>query len=164
VRSERGALSRWLVGHLPVTMTIAATGGVMVSMVEHSSGGHAPAPAAMVLSLSVSVGVLALVLVATSLADFRDLAPVYRPVSVALGVAAVLAVLLGWLAPPPWLQILLLTLVLAAVWLYGILTWFSFTHHDGASPAEARPRLGLMRRPWWSRRGRPPEGSAPGPS
>ena len=62
---------------------------------------------------SVAVGVLALILVATSLADWRDLAPVYRPVSVALGVAAVVAILLGWLAPPPWLQILLLTLVLA---------------------------------------------------
>jgi len=57
-------------------------------------------------------------------------APVYRPVSAALGVAAVLALLLGWLAPPPWLQILLLTLMLLAVWLYGILTWFSFTHHE----------------------------------
>ena len=38
-----GALSRWLGGHLPVTMTIAATGGVMVCMVEHASGGHAQA-------------------------------------------------------------------------------------------------------------------------
>ena len=134
VRSERGALSRWLVGHLPVTMTIAATGGVMVSMVEHASQGRAPVPAAMVLSLSVAVGVLALVLVATSLADWRDLAPVYRRVSVALGVAAVVALLIGWLAPPPWLQILLLTLVLGVVWGYGILTWFAFTQHDEASP------------------------------
>jgi low temperature requirement protein LtrA len=133
VRSERGALSRWLVGHLPVTMSIAATGGVMLSMVEHAPGGHAPAPAALVLSLSVAVGALALVLVATSLADWRDLSPVYRPVSVALGMAAVVALVLGWLAPPPWLQILLLTLVLGAVWLYGILTWFSFTHPEGAS-------------------------------
>ena len=154
MRSERGALSRWLVGHLPVTMTIAATDGVMVSMVEHASRGHTPAPTAMVLSLSVAVGVLALVLVATSLADWRDLAPVFRPVSVALGVAAVVALLLGWLAPPPWLQILLLTLVLGAVWLYGSLTWFSFTHHDGASPAD--PRRRSARRPWWSPRRRPP--------
>jgi low temperature requirement protein LtrA len=78
VRSQRGALSRWLIGHLPVTMTIAATGAVMVNMVEYAPGGHAPAPAAMVLSVSVAVGVLALVLVATSLADWRELAPVYR--------------------------------------------------------------------------------------
>ena len=167
VLSERGALSRWFVGHLPVTMTIAATGGVMVSMIEHSSEGHAPAPAAMVLSLSVAVGVLALVLLATSLADWRDLAPVYRPVSMALAVAAVVALLLGWLAPPPWLQIPLLTLVLGAVWLYGILTWFSFTQHDEASLAKARParpRLGSARRRWRSPRRRPPDRPAPGPS
>jgi low temperature requirement protein LtrA len=135
VRSARGALSRWLVGHLPVTMTIAATGAVMVSMVEHAAEGHAPAPSPMVLSLSVAIGVLALVFIATSLVDWRDLAPVYRSVSVALVVTALVAILLGWLAPPPWMQILLLTLVLGAVWLFGLLTWYSFTH--GASPAEA---------------------------
>jgi low temperature requirement protein LtrA len=133
VRSQRGAFSRWLVGHLPVTMTIAATGAAMVNMVEHAPGGHAPAPAAMVLSASVAVGVLALVLVATSLADWQELAPVYRRVSVALGMAAVVALLLGWLAPPPWLQILLLTLLLGAVWLCGILTWFSFTDQHGTA-------------------------------
>jgi low temperature requirement protein LtrA len=130
LRAERGALSRWLLGHLPVTMTIAATGGVMVNMVEHASEGHVPAPAPMVLSVSVAVGVLALVLVSTSLADWRDLEAVYRPLSVALLLAAVAALLLGWLAPPPWVQILLLTLVLGAVWLYGMLSWFSFTHTD----------------------------------
>lgn len=45
----------------------------------------------------------------------------------ALVVAAAVALVLGWLAPPPWLQILLLTLVLGAVWLFGILTWFART-------------------------------------
>ncbi|QGN57477.1 low temperature requirement protein A [Nostocoides sp. HKS02] len=137
VRSERGALSRWLVGHLPVTMTIAATGAVMVSMVQHASAGHAPAPAPMVLSVSVAVGVLALVVVATSLADWRELAPVYRSASTALVAAAAVALLIGGLAPPPWLHILLLTLVLGAAWLFGILTWFAFTHPDGAPPTEA---------------------------
>lgn len=135
VRHDRGALSRWLVGHLPVTMTIAATGGVMVSMVEHASDGHAPAPAAMVLSVSVAAGVLALVLIASSLADWRDLGHVYRPVSVSLAAAAVVALLLGWLAPPPWLQILTLTLTLGLVWLYGILTWFSSTQPGSTGPS-----------------------------
>jgi low temperature requirement protein LtrA len=139
VSSDRGALSRWLVGHLPVTLTIAMTGAVMVSMVEHASAGHAPAVAAMVLSLSVAVGVLALVLVASSLRDWRDLAPVYRPVSVSLGVAAAVALVLGRLAPAPWLQILLLTLLLGAVWLNGILIWFAFTHPEAAPPAAHHP-------------------------
>lgn len=133
IRAARGALSRWLVGHLAVTMTIAATGGVMVSMLEHTSGGHVPAPAPMVLSLSVAAGALALVLVASSLADWRDLSAAYRPVSAALGIAAVVALVIGWIAPPPWLQILLLTVVLGIVWLYGILTWFGVTHPDEAA-------------------------------
>ena len=133
VSSRRGSLSRWLVGHLPVTMTIAATGAVMVSMTEHASEGHAPPPAPMVLSLSVAVGVLALVVIAGSLVDWRDLAPVYRPVSAALAMAALVALLIGWAAPASWLQILLLTLVLGAVWLYGMLKWFAYTHDPEGS-------------------------------
>ena len=136
VRGERGALSRWLVGHFPVTMTIAMTGAVMVSMVDHASAGHAPDPAPMVLSASVAVGILALVLIATALADWRDLAPVYRPVSVALVTAAAAALVIGWLAPASWLHILLLTLVLGAVWLFGMITWFSYTHPAGPPRVE----------------------------
>jgi low temperature requirement protein LtrA len=130
LRPERGALARWLVGHLPVTMTIAATGAVMVSMVDHASEGHAPDPAPMVLSMSVAVGILALILIASALADWRDLAPVYRSVSTALAVAAGIALLIGWVAPRAWLQIVLLTVLLGAVWLYGMLTWFAFTHPE----------------------------------
>jgi hypothetical protein len=58
---------------------------------------------------------------------WRVLAAVYRPVSVALGAAAALAVLVGWLAPPSWLQIVLMTVLLGVVWLYGMLTWFAAT-------------------------------------
>jgi low temperature requirement protein LtrA len=141
VASRRGALSRWVVGHLPVTMTIAATGAVMVSMVDHASSGHAPDPAPLVLSLSVAVGVLALVVLATSLADWHDLAAVYRPVSVALAVAAAVVLGIGWLAPPPWTQILLVTLVLGAVWFFGMVTWFSSTHH-GQAPGRTGPPSG----------------------
>ncbi|MGB8381008.1 MAG: hypothetical protein WCG47_07095 [Dermatophilaceae bacterium] len=101
----------------------------------------------------MAVGVLALVFIATSLADWRDLAPVHRLVSVALAGAALIALLLGWLAPPPWLHILLMTLLLGAVWLFGILTWFSFTHPDAAPPAEAGPGTGRPA-PGRCRRGR----------
>ena len=81
----------------------------------------------------------------------KDLAPIYWPVSVALGVAAVLALLLGLLAPPPWAQILALTTVLGAVWLFGILTGFAYTHpestHPGRTPpTDAHPRPTRRRR------------------
>ncbi|MEO7588369.1 MAG: low temperature requirement protein A [Arachnia sp.] len=130
---RRGAMSTWVLGHLPVTWSIAATGAVMVSMVDHAAAGRAPAPASALLSTSVAVGILALILISTSLADWQQLAPVYRPVSVALGAAAAASLLLGWLDPPPWLHIVLLTLVLGAVWLFGMLHWFSFTHRGRPS-------------------------------
>jgi hypothetical protein len=96
-------------------------------------------PAPILLSLSVAVRLLALVLIATSLVDWRDLAPVYRPVSFALAAAALVVIVLGWPAPPPWLHILVLILVLSAVWSFGILTWFAFTNPDQALRAEAGP-------------------------
>jgi low temperature requirement protein LtrA len=136
VSSARTSLSRWVLGHLPVTLTIAATGAVMVNMIDHSSGGHSRQPAAMLVSVSVATGVLALILIATALTDWEDLAAVYRPVSTALVLAALASLLLGWLAPAPWLHILLLILVLGAVWAFGMVTWFSVTHKDTASSTE----------------------------
>ena len=137
VASSRGALSRWVLGHLPVTMSIAAAGGVMINMIDHSSSGHAPQPAALLLSISVAVGVLALILIATTLADWTELGAVYRPVSVGLVLAALASLLLGWLAPAPWLHILLLILVLGAVWAFGMVTWFHVTRPATTSGAEA---------------------------
>ena len=80
VASARTSLSRWVLGHLPVTLSIAATGAVMVNMIDHSSGAHSRQPAAMLVSVSVAGGVLALNLIATALTDWEDLAAVYRPV------------------------------------------------------------------------------------
>lgn len=128
IAAARGAMAKWLVGHFLVTLSIAATGAVMVSMIRQASISQRPGPATVVLALSVAIGVLALIPVTTALADWRKLLPVYRRVSAALGIAAAVDLLIGWLTPPSWLQILLLTLLLAAVWLYAILTWFSFVH------------------------------------
>lgn len=69
-------------------------------------------------------------MIATSLEDWVALASVYRPVGAALGGAAVVAVMIGWVGPPPWLQIVLLVLLLTIVWLYGIVTWFAITSDD----------------------------------
>lgn len=107
-------------------------------MIDHSSSGHAPQPAAILLSVSVAAGVLALILIATALTDWQDLAAVYRPVSVALILAGLVSLLLGWLALTPWLHILLLILVLGAAWAFGMVTWFSVTHQDTAPRTETR--------------------------
>jgi low temperature requirement protein LtrA len=128
VRAGRGHFATWVLGHLPVTMSIAATGAVMVSMIDHADDDHAPPDSALLLSVSVAAGIAVLIVIMTTLTDWVDFAAVYRPTSVALGATALVALLVGWLDPAPWLQILLLWLALSMVWFYAVLKWFSLTH------------------------------------
>jgi hypothetical protein len=55
-----------------------------------------------------------------SLVDAMRLAAIYRPLSVALAIGAIAALLVGWLAPAPWLLALLLIGILTALWLFAV--------------------------------------------
>ena len=115
-QSRRGCL-----GHLPVTMSIAATGAAMVSLIEHASDDRAPKATAWLLSGSVAVGLLALIVIMSVLHDAARLPHVYRPVSIALVAAAAVALVVGWLRPTPWVLALLLVTALSAVWFFAII-------------------------------------------
>lgn len=139
IRRRRGAFSTWVLGHFPVTMTIAATGAGMVSLIEHASDGRSPAGTAWLLSGSVSVGLIALVAVISTLEDSARLRLVYRPLSATLVVAAVLALAVGAARPAPWLLALLLVTELNMIWFIAILRWLAHADPDEAIPALDRP-------------------------
>ncbi len=136
VRPGRGRNSRWMLGHLPAAMAIAASGAAMVSLVEHASDGRTPEPTAWLLSASVALGLLALATIIPSLADADRLPQVYRPLRAALVVASVAAVAIGALRPTRWMLALLLIGALSAVWFYAINLWVKRT-----DPSEHVPSL-----------------------
>lgn len=137
IAARMGSISTWMLGHLPVTMSIAATGAAMVSLIEHASDDRAPKATAWLLSGSVAVGLLALIVIMSALHDAARLPQVYRPVSIALVAAAAVALVVGWLRPTPWVLALLLVAALSAVWFFAIIRWLA-----AAGPDETIPALG----------------------
>lgn len=125
---------RWMVSHLPVTAAIAASGAALVSLIEHAADERSPANAAWLLAGSVAVALVGLVVTMHSLADFRRLPSIYRPLTMAMFVGAVAAVLVGWWRPAPWLLALALVAILSAVWAIAVDRWMRLPN-----PSEARP-------------------------
>lgn len=135
VRRGEGLNSRWMMGHLPTAIAIAASGAAMVSLVEHAGDGRTPAATAWLLTGSVALGLLALVVIIPTLIDAGRLPTVYGPMKTSLGFAAVVSLAVGMLRPPPWLLALLLVIVLGYVWAYSIAVWVKRTDPDEHVPS-----------------------------
>jgi low temperature requirement protein LtrA len=117
---EGRRVADWILGHFPVTLSIAASGAAMVSLIEHATDPSAPAATAWLLSGAVAVGLLGLIVVASTLEDARRLPGVYRPLMAAMAAGAVAALVVGWANPVPWLLALLLALILGVLWVVAI--------------------------------------------
>ncbi len=115
--------SRWMFLHLPVTLSVAASGAAMVSLIEHAGDDHAPASTAWLLAGSVTLGLMALVVKMRTLSDFRRLSVIYRPVSWVMVAASGLAAGTAVWAPAPWLFALTLVVILLGVWIFAVSRW-----------------------------------------
>lgn len=136
-KTSGSALSQWIFSHLPVTMSIAAIGAALVSLVEHAADDRAAQPTAWLLTGSVAVGLLALIITMRSLQDWDRLPALYQPVSAAAALAAAVALLIGWWRPAPWLLALALVVLLSAVWLFAVDRWLRLDDPDAALPERA---------------------------
>lgn len=128
------ALIQWMTGHLPVALSITATGAAMISLIEHAGDDRAPAPTAWLLAASVAIGLVSLVVTMHSLADYRRVGQIYQPLSYALVAAAAAALVVGWARPAPWLLALLLVGILSAVWIFAVDRWLRLDNPDEALP------------------------------
>jgi low temperature requirement protein LtrA len=118
-RQHGGSLLLWLYSQLPIALAVAAAGAGMVTLIEHASDARAPEPLSWLLAGSVSALLIALVATIVSLADYRRLAAVYRPLVLALLLGAAAALAIGWARPAPWLLAILLDLILIAIWSFA---------------------------------------------
>jgi low temperature requirement protein LtrA len=119
-RTEGPAIGAWVLGHLPMTLSIAAGGAGTVSLIEHAHDAHPPDATAWLLAGAVALGLLALIPLQNALADARRLPEVYRPLGGALAAGAGTALLVGWLRPAPWVFATLLVAILSALWVYAV--------------------------------------------
>jgi low temperature requirement protein LtrA len=119
-RADGGAVSSWVMSHLPVTGSITAAGAGMVSLIGHAHDASAPAATSWLLAGAVATGLVALVLTERALADAERLFLVFGPLRLALSAGAAAALLVGWLRPAPWLLALLLVAILSVVWGFAV--------------------------------------------
>ena len=122
-RAEGRAISTWILSHLPITLAIGAAGAAMVSLIEHAHDPVAPEKTAWLLAGSVAVVLVGQIIHAWSLSDARRLADAYRVLAIAMGLAAVAALAVGWVRPAPWLLALLLGLILLVLWFVAVATF-----------------------------------------
>jgi low temperature requirement protein LtrA len=119
-RDDRGVLATWMLSHIPITLSITATGAAIVNLVEHAHDASTPAATAWLLSGAVAIGLLAMMLTARALSDAIRLESVYRPLTWLLAAGAVAALVTGWLDPAPWLLALVLVAILTTVWFFAV--------------------------------------------
>jgi low temperature requirement protein LtrA len=116
-REQRGGFGMWVFAHMPLTAAVAASGAGMVSLVAHADESRTPAPSAWLIAASVAVMLLSVAIVLRSLRERIQQPQLHRVQTIALLLAAVVALILGWLRPTPWLLALGLATVLAGPWI-----------------------------------------------
>jgi low temperature requirement protein LtrA len=95
-RADGGALSNWVLSHLPITGSITAAGAGMVSLIGHAHDPSTPAATSWLLAGAVATGLVALVLTEQALVDADRLSVVFHPLGLALSAGAAAALLVGW--------------------------------------------------------------------
>ena len=119
-RNDGPAIANWLLSHLPITMSIAAAGAAMVSLIEHAHDARTPPGTAWLLAGALALGLLALSVTEHTLVDAQRLSVVYQPLSLAMGAGAGAALVVGWARPAPWLLALLLVAILSVLWFFAV--------------------------------------------
>jgi low temperature requirement protein LtrA len=114
-RTDRRALATWFFGHLPLTGAVAVAGAAMVGLLVEAHEARTPAAVAWTLTGAVAVSLLVIAL-GSSAVEQRDAIDSRTRTRVYV-VGAAVALLLGGIAPTPWLLALLVVVVLSLTWL-----------------------------------------------
>jgi low temperature requirement protein LtrA len=122
-RHTSRAVVGWTLLHLPITLSIAAAGAAMVSLIEHAHDAQTPVSTAWLISGAVALAMLSTIAAAWALELFGRLKGVFRRIAVAISVASAAALAVGYLAPAPWLLAAGLGVILLVTWLLAV-RWY----------------------------------------
>jgi low temperature requirement protein LtrA len=111
-RPGLGARGVWLVTHLPLSMSVAAIGAGMVSLIEHAADDRTPTATSWLIAGSMALLCVSLAVIVSLMPD--------RPgsgfVPYSLVAAALLSLVAAALHPRPWLLATILLVLLTLVW------------------------------------------------
>lgn len=122
-RQVSATISFWILLHFPLAGSIAATGAGMVSLIEHAGDVHTPTTTAWLLSGASAMMLVCLAALMNTMDYDAERAAIRPPLLTAQLVGAAVCLLIGFIAPTPWLLALLLTATHSLVWGYGFLLW-----------------------------------------
>ena len=111
-RPGLGIRGLWLVAHLPLTMSVAAIGAGMVSLVEHATDDRTPTGTSWLVGGSMALLCVSLAVVVALMPERSGA----RLVPSSLALAAVLSLVAAALHPRPWLLAATLLVLLTLVW------------------------------------------------
>ena len=132
------SIANWMLIHFPITLSIVAAGAGTVSLIEHAHETTTPEQTAWLLSGAVALVLTATIVAARSLVDAERLPTVYRRLSIALALAAVAALAVGFARPAPWLLVLALGAIQTVLW-FMVVKWFIQARAWPRPPFEAVP-------------------------
>jgi low temperature requirement protein LtrA len=135
-REQRGGFGLWVFAHMPLAAAVAASGAGMVSLVAHAHESRTPAPSAWLIAVSVAVMLLSLAAVLRSLRERLDQPELHRVQTIAIVIAAAVALVLGWARPKPWVLALGLAAVLAGPWVVAFIDRARLGSPMGASRSD----------------------------
>ena len=121
----------WIFTHLPITMGVAAAGAAMVSLIEHGDETSTPEATAWLLSGSIAVALVALAATMGTLRDLRRYGQALKQVMGAMAITAGVILVIGWMAPAPWMLAGLLVAALMVLWLFAISRWIAVKKPTG---------------------------------
>jgi low temperature requirement protein LtrA len=113
---QGGRLAGWLFAHLPLTMSIAAGGAAMVSLVEHAAEDRTPVATAWLLTGSAALVLMGVTIAAQALPVDSFPTGMRQQIAPTFMVAAVVILGIGSLRLAPIALVLAVSLVLALVW------------------------------------------------
>jgi low temperature requirement protein LtrA len=118
VPGRRGPrLANWLYAHLPLTMSVAAAGAALVSIVGHASESSVPAPTAWLFTCAVAVTFAAVGVACTALPADEFPPGMRRWIAPTFAVAAVIPIVIGAIESAPVVLVSCTAAVLFLAWL-----------------------------------------------
>jgi hypothetical protein len=92
----------------------------MVTLIEHANDPVAPQGPAWLLAVGTALVLVAEIVCASALGDYNRMPGIRRSLSLAMLIAALVAVGVGLIQPPPWLLAVGLGLILLLAWFVAV--------------------------------------------